>query len=371
MKKKLLILLVFLIFPVMVNATDQNSQVYFGNNQGTCTSSSFQDKTINTDGDVYFSHCMEAVCSNRKYTIYYYNDNKVKCTNGNSSPYSEIKKSACNSLNTRVCNNNEKTYCSMIVYYDCGRLSNGDSFTTTTTTKKTTRVTNYTNTTNTTTQKIESNTYLSSISLSSGNINFSKEVYEYDIEVESTVKSINVTAVPEDNSSTIKIEGNNDIINGSVIKITVTGTDGKESIYTIKVTKKEEEKKLSNNARLKSLKIRNHEFGFNSKINDYSIIIESNEYELDIYEVVAEDENATVKVNNNSNLTNDSVVSIVVTAEDGKTINTYNLNIRVKKKSNLIKYLFIIILILAIIAGIYYLYKKIVASKSGDKYEYE
>ena len=198
-----------------------------------------------------------------------------------------------------------------------------------------------------------------------------REVYEYDIEVESTVKSINVTAVPEDNSSTIKIEGNNDIINGSVIKITVTGTDGKESIYTIKVTKKEEEKKLSNNARLKSLKIRNHEFGFNSKITDYSIIIESNEYELDIYEVVAEDENATVKVNNNSNLTNDSVVSIVVTAEDGKTINTYNLNIRVKKKSNLIKYLFIIILILAIIAGIYYLYKKIVASKSGDKYEYE
>ena len=38
---------------------------------------------------------------------------------------------------------------------------------------------------------------------------------------------------------------------------------------------------------------------------------------------------------------------------------------------DIIKILFIIILILAILAGAYYLYKKFVGSKTGDKYEYE
>lgn len=369
MNKKLLILLVILFFPVSVNATNANSKVWYGDSVGTCTRN-YQDKSITTNGSLYFSHCMEVRCSRG---IYYYNNNKVTCSNGNNSPYTEvINNSACDQVKNK-CSNGQIRYCSMIVYYDCNRTSNGDSFTTTTkttTTKVTKRVTTYSTTTTTTTKVADSNTNLSSITLSSGKINFSKDVYEYNIEVDSTVSSINVSAIPEDKSSTIKITGNDNIKNGSVIKITVTGTDKQESIYTIKV-KKKEEKKLSNNARLKSLKVRNHEFAFNSKITDYSITIENNEYELDIYELEAEDTNASIDVKNNTNLTKGSIVSIVVTAEDGKTINTYNINISVKRKSNLIKYLFIIILILAVLAGAYYIYKKVVLSRTGDKYEYE
>ena len=84
-----------------------------------------------------------------------------------------------------------------------------------------------------------------------------------------------------------------------------------------------------------------------------------------------ENENTKVTIEDNEDLRDGSKVKIIVTAEDGKTTNTYNIDVKVKKKSNFIKILFIIILILSILAGAYYIYKKFVQSKSGEKYEYE
>ena len=62
----------------------------------------------------------------------------------------------------------------------------------------------------------------------------------------------------------------------------------------------------------------------------------------------------------------------ILLAEDG-TVKYYYINILVKAKSNALGIIFIIIIIiiLVILAGAYYLYKKLVLSKSGDKYEYE
>ena len=374
MIKKILVFISLLLMPTIVYATDANSSVYSGNNVATCMGS-YQDRSISTDGDIYFSHCMEAKCSNHTYNIYYYDNNsRVQCSNGNRSPYFNVHNySACSRVKSMVCNNGEITYCSTIVYYDCGRTSDGQPYNKPTTTKATTTRTNsgYSRTNQTTTTaKPESNTKLSSLKLSQGNIEFDKEKYEYEIEIEDTVKSINVTAEPEDSSSKVKVQGNNNLTNGSVIKIIVTGTDGKESIYSIKVNVKET-KKLSSNANLKDLKIRNHDIIFNSNVTSYVVYIENNETELDIYEIEPVDETASVDINNNSNLTNGSKVEIVVKAEDGKTTKTYILDIKVKKKSNFIKVLFIIILILAILALAYYLYKKLVLSRSGEKYEYE
>lgn len=374
MLKKVLIIISLLFFPLCVNATNQSSDVYFGNNLGVCTNN-YQDKSISTEGSVYFSHCMEAKCVNRTYKINYYNNNSVTCSNGNTSPYTEvINNSACKKYNTRVCNNGEISYCSLVIYYDCSRTSSGGIFTTTTKTtttrRKTTIITQGTTTTETTTQKKVSSTKLSSLKLSSGKIDFSSDKYEYEITLDDSVTSLNVTAVAEDGDSTVKIEGNNKISNGSIIKVIVTNNNGDKSTYSIKVKKLETEKK-SNNANLKSLKIRNHEFAFNSKITNYSVIIESNETELDIYEITPDDVKASVDIKNNENLSNGSKIEIVVTAEDGKTTKIYTIDIRVRKQSNLIKVLFIIIIILSVIALGYYIYKKIVSSKTGDKYEYE
>ena len=369
--KKISFLLIIMLFPIMVNATNQNSSVYSGKNVGVCTRD-YQDNSVSTDGAVYFSHCMKATCTNRSYNIYYYDSQKrVKCSNGNTNPYSKvINNETCSKLKSTTCNDNEITYCSMVVYYDCSKLSNGESFNTTT--KSTTTKTTYkkTTVTTTTTEKIKGSTKLLSLTLSYGTIFFNSDTYEYELEIENDIDSINVSAVPEDSTSSVRIEGNTELENDSIIKIIVTNTDNDQSAYSIKIIKKES-KKLSNNANLKSLKIRNHTINFNSNITSYSVIIDNNEEELDIYEVIPEDSNATVEVNNNINLTEGSKISIVVKAEDGETTKIYNLEIRVKKQSNFLKILFIILVISSIIAGCYYIYKKIDLNRSGDKYEYE
>lgn len=369
MKNKIVYILIisFVCFcPFLVNATTASSSVWSGTNISEC--SKYQDSNLLVTGDTYFSHCMEARCSNNNYYLNYYSNNKATCKNGNTSPYQKLIKSACPTAGG-VCNNNVVKYCSIIMYYDCSRTSSGASYYTTTTTKKTTTKKRTTTTKNTTTTEVvKSNTKLKSLTLSSGTINFSGDTYNYSIEVESTINSINVTAIPEDESSKVEVSNNTNIVDGSVISIVVTGSDGSTSEYKINV-KKEEVVILSSNAKLKSLSVQNYTLDFNSKITDYTLIIDEGVTELQInYET--EDENAIVSVNGNENLKKSSLVNIEVTAEDG-TVMEYRIQINVKKKSNFIKILFIIILVLSILAGAYYIYKKFIAGKSGEKYEYE
>ena len=371
MRKKIFGLLLILVFmPVFVNATSESSKVWGGTNPNTCMS--YQDRGLVTDKSTYFSHCMEITCKNNNPIVSYYSTNKVTCSNGNSNPYFKvINNSACESYSSQVCNNNQMRYCSMIMYYDCERTSSGASFYTTTTKKRITTRRNTTTTTSpvtTTTEKIISNTKLSSIILSSGNIDFDSDVFNYEITIEDSVNTINVSAIPQDKSSKVDIEGNSNITNGSVIKITVTGTDNSTSVYSIKVNKTE--KKLSNNAKLKSLTIDEYQISFSPSVTNYSVIVGEDVNSLGInYET--ENKNTKVTIEDNEDLRDGSKVKIIVTAEDGKTTNTYNIDVKVKKKSNFIKILFIIILILSILAGAYYIYKKFVQSKSGEKYEYE
>ena len=357
MFKKILFLISFLLIPITVNATSSSSGVYSGSNLNVCTSK-YQDSSVSIKGDVYFSHCLEATCRNHTYKLSYYSKNKVTCSNGNTAPYTEtINNSACRKFNTKVCNNDDKMYCSMIMYYDCSRTSTGGSFTTTTKTTTTKKTNPVQTRPQETTSKEPVSTKLSSLKLSSGKIDFNSDNYEYEVTLNSNVTSVDVTAVPENDECKVSISGNNKIKNGSVIKVVVANNDGDKSTYTIKVKVKEAAKK-SNNANLKSLKVRNHEFAFNSKITNYSLYLENNETELDIYEIIPEDDTASVDVKNNTNLVNGSKVMITVTAPDGKTTKVYSIDIRVKKKSSFIKVLFIIIIILAILALGYYLYKK-------------
>ncbi len=337
MKKNILLFIIgFLLFPNLINA----EQV---------------------------SYSVTASCkSNYNYEFVYDNPRNYYCANGNSSPYTTTIQDSCNDLRNRICKNDVQK-CYIVLDYDCSRTSSGAKFNTTT--KKTTTKTRTTKTTTTTTTTVpvKSNTKLKSLTLSSGSIVFNSDTYEYSINVESTVNSIDVTAVPEDDTSKVEIKGNTNIDNGSIISIIVTGSDNSTSEYKINVMK--ETYIMSSNAKLSSLSVKGYDIPFNSKISDYTIILDSEVSELDIdYE--AEDEKAVVTITGNSNLTNGSKIVITITAEDG-TENVYNLNITMKQKSNAFTILFIIILILAIIAGGYYVYKKFIQSKMGDKYEYE
>ena len=364
---KILIIAIFMFIPLIVNATDVNSDVCNYINNSSCNS--YQDNSIKANGTVYFSHRIYSECDGVYYKspVYTNPEKKVICSNGNTSPYTKIVKSGCPSKGG-LCSSSK--FCSIIIKYDCDKTTSGVSYFTTTTTKKTTttkrRTTNVTTTVKTT-EKVKSNKKLKSLSLSNAVINFASNNYTYYIKVESNINSINVSAIPEDTTSKVTVEGNTNIVNGSVIKVIVTGIDNTVSTYVINVEK--ETYIMSSNAKLKNLSIEGYPINFNSKFNEYSIIIDKDVKTLNIdYEL--EDEKASVNISGNENLSNGSKVTINVTAEDG-TENKYVIDITVKKESNFIKILFIIILILAILAGAYYLYKKFIGSKTGDKYEYE
>lgn len=382
--KVFIIFVLLIVFPLKINATNEYSEALYGGTVTQCTSN-YQDRNVITSGIAYFSFCMKATCgSNNNYGIsYYYNNQElkdnnmiVKCTNGNKNPYIRLHKNSCNNY-TSCSNVGEIKYCSSIWMYDCSKNGDGTKFgtsvitnkptstkkTTKRTTKRTSKITTE-KTTETTTVVIS--TKLKSLDLSKGSVTFDKDIYEYSITLKEEENYIDITAIPEDSNATIEVKNNNDLKDGSVIEIIVSAPNSESTIYKINVKK---EIILSGNANLKNLTVTGYDMSFNSKITDYTLVIDEEDKFLNInYET--EDDKAEVKVNNNENLTNGSKVTISVTAEDG-TVKYYYINILVKAKSNALGILFIIILILAILAGAYYVYKKFVLSKSGDKYEYE
>ncbi len=363
MKKKLLLILsCLLLVPLGTKAATQSTEVGYDLTQYQC--SKLQDRSITTSDSVYFSQCMKATCNNLEYKLNYYSNNTVKCSNGNTKPYYNLYKNGCANYQTSVCNDNTVKYCSIVMYYDCNKKQDGSDYTTTTT--KTKKPTN----TKTTTTKapVKSNTKLSSLTLSSGSIAFNSDTYVYNMIVGQNINSIVVNAVPEDSNSKVAVSGNDNISNGSVISIVVTGTDGSTSEYKINILK-ESAQNLSNNTRLKSLNVEDYNINFSPNINEYSVTIDEDIKELSLdYET--EDSTSTVTVSGNNNLSNGSKVVLNVTAQDGTT-GHYTLNIFVRKKSNIIKILFIIVLLLALAAGGYYMYNKFMANRKGDKYEYE
>ena len=110
----------------------------------------------------------------------------------------------------------------------------------------------------------------------------------------------------------------------NIYLIKVLAENKSERIYKIIVNRLEEGIVLSNNNYLANLSIKNHSIAFVKDKLNYDITL-TNEETLDLkYDL--EDEKAFVKIEGNNNLKNNSVVKIIVTAEDGST-RIYNLNI--------------------------------------------
>jgi len=355
---------------VKIDAATSNTGVGTDISLNQCTSN-YQDRSISTNGEAYFSHCMVSSCESNTYNTQYYSSNSVSCSNGNRTPYFKIHKNGCSKYQGLVCNQGDKKYCSLVMYYDCSRITNGDKFVTTTT-KTTTKNDTYrppVTSTTTTTTVAPVNTNLKSLTLSNGSINFSPDVLSYNLNLDSNITSISVYPIPEDSNSRASVTGNTNIVNGSVITITVTGSDGSIKEYKINVTK-ESANIISDNTKLKSLKVEGYSIQFNPNKKSYNLTINSGVTQLNIdYE--PEDSSSIVLISDNNNLKNGSEITISVTAESGD-VDYYKLIITVKEKSNFISILFIIIIILALVAGGFYIYKKFVATKSdGGKYEYE
>ena len=201
------------------------------------------------------------------------------------------------------------------------------------------------------TRRAEEDTTLRDLKIENYDIDFSKDTTSYEITVLKNVNQLDIKATPTDTDANVKIDAPTTLeIGENTITITVSN-DGNVKVYTLKVTKlDQEDKSLAN---LKSLKIEGYDLKFKEDKYEYDLKIGDINV-LDIsYETVNPD--ATVQVTGNMDLVDGSIVKVRVTYTSGLT-NVYRINIikdeEESKNNNVSKIVIIIVIILIIIAGI-------------------
>ena len=91
---------------------------------------------------------------------------------------------------------------------------------------------------------VDKNHYLANLTIPGYPISFDKTVKVYTVTIKSNVKELIINADPENPNDEVKIIANSDLVNGSTIKINVTGDDGEPTIYTINIIKEGMDNKL-------------------------------------------------------------------------------------------------------------------------------
>ena len=86
----------------------------------------------------------------------------------------------------------------------------------------------------------DSNTYLESLTVSVGSLDFDKNITEYNIIVDDDVESIIITAEPESNKATVSGDGPKSLSDNNVFEIIVTAENESTKKYTISVKKNDQ-----------------------------------------------------------------------------------------------------------------------------------
>lgn len=152
--------------------------------------------------------------------------------------------------------------------------------------------------------------------------NFDANVTEYVVKlVDYENTKLNVTATAEDEKSTVKIEGQNNIkIGENTITITITAEDGTIKIYTVTVINEETTQLGLSNLIIRNVELKN----FSSSIYEYEIEFA----DLDKLEIVAtaNEEGAIVEILGNDELVEgENIITIIVTSKDGTITVTYQI----------------------------------------------
>lgn len=148
---------------------------------------------------------------------------------------------------------------------------------------------------------------------------------EYIVQVPEETTQIQIEVIPDDENANVEIIGNTENleIGRNEIEIKVTAEDGiATQSYYIFVTRGNNQ---NTNANLKSLVIANTELAptFDSNNINYAVEYPKDLEQLEI-EAVPEDEEATVNIIGNEDLTEiTQTIEVQVTAQDGQTQKTY------------------------------------------------
>lgn len=88
---------------------------------------------------------------------------------------------------------------------------------------------------------IDKNHYLSNLRIQPVNnaFAFNKSQFEYTIQIPTNVNELNIEPFKENETDEVSVVGNSELVDGSVIKINVTGANGEITTYTIYIEKKD------------------------------------------------------------------------------------------------------------------------------------
>ena len=222
-----------------------------------------------------------------------------------------------------------------------------------------------TNTNSTTVKSKDNNSLLKELSINGKSIKLSDTSFAYKYTVLYEIDSLKIATKTQSDKAKVTINGEDNLqVGKNAVTITVTAEDGSTTMYVITVTRKQEEEKLSSDSTLNSVSIDKYDIDFDPKKYSYVLNIK-NEKSLNIsYE--PSNSNSNVIIAGNEDLTNDSVISIIVTAEDGSTS---KYTITIKKKSSPLKILLILLVILLLIGGGFLAYYILFVLKKNNKVE--
>ena len=160
---------------------------------------------------------------------------------------------------------------------------------------------------------------------------FDKDITEYNLDVNPGVTSININAVPNNSSATVKIVGNSGFkVGENIVKIIVTAEDGSTKTYTLKVNRK-----ASDNTNLSMLTTDKYDLTgiFDKDVDTYEITLE-NDISTITVSATAEDKLSKVTGTGKYSLkTGDNEINVTVTAENGDT-RIYTLKVFRKYNAN-------------------------------------
>lgn len=165
------------------------------------------------------------------------------------------------------------------------------------------------------------NNYLSSLTVSSGSINFNKTTTIYSLTVENSVANLTVGAKTEDPTASVSGAKSYPLANYSnTIKVTVTAQNGVQRVYTLTVKRKDELgnlRALGTNNLLQSLTIDGQTLAFKPAIDKYTLEVDNLTTKLNVL-AMPQDENSKVVTNNVPELkVGENSITVVVTPEKG------------------------------------------------------
>ena len=195
---------------------------------------------------------------------------------------------------------------------------------------------------------------LSYLKVNGSNVNIKTKPFKYDVGYD--VSSADIVVGVASKSSTVKVYGGKVLVPGeNNITIIITTSQGKTYTYRLIINRSTTSDYLSD------LKVAQGEIDFNKTKQEYNIKVDKNTDKLDL-SAITEDENAKVTIKGNKNIKNGSKVYIEVESADGN-VRVYTLNVQ-KKGSVDIKVIIILVMVLAVLSGIFkfiqerYKYKK-------------